>query len=87
VADGVIMPRDTRSSLLERSLSAFRSTVVEAGPAAGAGYTLVGAILVLGGLGYGLDAWWGTHPWGLLIGLALGIVIGFYELVKTTWHR
>ena len=81
------MPKDTRSRLLERSLNAFRSTVMGAGPAAAAGYTLVGAILVLGGLGYGVDAWWGTRPWGLLVGLALGLIIGFYELVKSTWSR
>jgi F0F1-type ATP synthase assembly protein I len=80
------MARDTRP-LLERSLRAFRANVVQAGPAATAGYTLIGAILVLGAAGYGLDAWLGSRPWGLIVGLALGIVVGFYELVKATWRR
>jgi F0F1-type ATP synthase assembly protein I len=34
-----------------------------------------------------LDKWQGTGPWGLIIGLALGIVVGFYDLVKTATKR
>ena len=52
-----------------------------------ASYTLIGAILVLGGIGYALDAWLGTSPWCLLVGLLLGIIVGFYELAKTVWGR
>ena len=37
-----------------------------------ASYTLVGGIILLGGLGYAIDAWRGSAPWGLLIGLMLG---------------
>jgi F0F1-type ATP synthase assembly protein I len=54
---------------------------------AGASYTLVGAIVLLGGLGYGFDAWRGTGPWGAFTGLLLGVVVGFYELIKTVWKR
>jgi F0F1-type ATP synthase assembly protein I len=42
---------------------------------------------LLGGGGYALDYWRGTSPWFLLAGLLLGIVVGFYELAKTVWHR
>ena len=49
-----------------------------------ASYTLIGAIILLGGIGYAVDSWQGTAPWGLVIGLLLGIVVGFYELVKMT---
>lgn len=58
-----------------------------AGPAASASYTLIGAIVLLGGIGYGVDAWRGTAPWGLFIGLMLGLIVGFYELAKTVWGR
>ena len=34
-----------------------------------------------------IDRWRDTAPWGLIIGLVLGVVIGFYDLVKTTWRR
>jgi F0F1-type ATP synthase assembly protein I len=50
-----------------------------------AGYTLVGAIILLGGMGYALDGWLETSPWFLLGGLMLGLVVGFYELAKTIW--
>ena len=58
-----------------------------AGPAAGASYTLIGAIIVLGAIGYAIDAWRGTGPWGLIIGLMLGIVVGMWELAKTVWRK
>ena len=50
-----------------------------------ASYTLIGAILVLGGIGYALDAWRGRDHWFLLGGLLLGIIVGFYELAKAVW--
>lgn len=70
-----------------RSAQAFQDNVRRAGPAAGASYTLIGAILLLGGIGYGVDQWRGTAPWGLFVGLSLGLIVGFYELAKIVWHR
>ena len=72
---------------LERSAKSLQDNFLRAGPAMSASYTLIGAILVLGGIGYALDAWLGTSPWCLLVGLLLGIVVGFYELAKTVWGR
>jgi len=72
---------------LGRSLRFLQENIRRSGPAAVAGYTLIGAIALLGGLGYAVDAWRGTSPWGLLAGLLLGIVVGFYELAKTVWPR
>lgn len=66
-----------------RSAKSMQENVTRAGPVMAASYTLVGGILGLGGLGYVIDRWQGTSPWFLLSGLTLGIVIGFYELVKT----
>jgi F0F1-type ATP synthase assembly protein I len=74
-------------SFLERSARSLQENAERAGPAAGASYTLIGAIIVLGGIGYALDVWRGTSPWFLLAGLLLGLVIGFWELAKTVWHR
>jgi F0F1-type ATP synthase assembly protein I len=68
-------------------MQALQQNAQDAGPAAGASYTLVGGILLLGGLGYAFDAWRGTKPWGLIIGLALGVVVGFYSLIKMVWRR
>ncbi len=81
------MPEKDRSQSLEESLDAFQENLRKSGPAASAGYALIGAILLLGGAGYAIDWWRGTSPWGLLGGLLLGIVVGFYELAKTVWRK
>jgi F0F1-type ATP synthase assembly protein I len=81
------MPRNDPNRLLSRSLRSLQDTARNAGPAAMASYTLIGAIILLGGLGYAVDAWRGTSPWGLLTGLLLGIAVGFYELAKAVWRR
>ena len=64
-------------------MEAFQETVRKSAPAAMGSYSLIGAILLLGGIGYAVDLWRGTSPWFLLGGLVLGLVVGFYELAKT----
>ena len=70
-----------------RSVKAFSDNVQRSGPAASASYGLIGAIILLGGIGYAIDRWRGTSPWFLLGGLLLGLVVGFYELAKTVWRK
>ena len=38
---------------------------------------LIGAILVLGGVGYAVDWWLGTSPWFMLVGLTLMLLMIF----------
>jgi ATP synthase protein I len=76
-----------KDPFLKRSTEALQQTAEQAAPAAGAGYTLIGAIMLLGLIGYGIDRWFGTSPWFLVGGLLLGIVVGMYELAKTVWHK
>ena len=52
-----------------------------------ASYALIGAILLLGGVGYAVDWWRGTSPWFLLVGLTVGILFGFYNLVASLRRR
>ena len=70
---------------LQRAAKALQENVTRAGPVAAASYTLIGSILLLGGIGYALDRWRGTSPWFLMGGLLLGLVVGFYELAKAVW--
>ena len=79
------MPDQKRNVV--KSLKVFQDSVVQSGPAAGASYTLIGAIILLGGIGYAVDRWQGTAPWGLFIGVALGLIVGFYELAKTVFRK
>jgi len=76
-----------RDSLLARSTRALQHNAEGAGPAAGASYTLIGAIILLGGIGYAIDSWRGNSHWFLLGGLVLGIVVGMYELAKTVFAK
>ena len=73
--------------LLGRYTREFQANASRAGAAASAGYGLIGAICLLGGLGYLADRWLNTAPWLLLTGLFLGIVVGFYELARVIWRR
>jgi F0F1-type ATP synthase assembly protein I len=81
------IPDDDRVQFLARSMRSLQENVRRSGPAAVASYTLIGAIVLLGGLGYVLDQWLGTSPWLFLGGMLFGVVVGFYELAKVVRHR
>lgn len=81
------MARKNSSLSFSRATRALQENLSRSGPVAAASYTLVGGIILLGGIGYAVDQWQGTGPWFLLLGLFLGIVVGFYELVKVAWRR
>jgi F0F1-type ATP synthase assembly protein I len=81
------MPSRKTRGFFGRSLQEFQESAQQAGPAAAASYTLVGGILLLGGIGYAIDLWKGSSPWGLVVGLCLGVTVGFYQLIKTAWRR
>jgi F0F1-type ATP synthase assembly protein I len=78
----------TRSAKnLQDTTKALQENAERAGPAAGAGYTLIGAIIVLGGIGYAIDYWRGGGHGFLVGGLLFGVVVGMWELAKTVWHK
>ncbi len=81
------MAKKNRSFSYGRAARSLQDNASHSGEVAAASYSLVGAIIVLGALGYGFDRWQGTTPWGVAAGLMLGIIVGFYELVKTTWRH
>ena len=81
------MPDSDEGPFLARSLKFLQENLRRSGPAVTAGYTLMGAILLLGGIGYGLDAWRGTSPAFLVTGLLLGIVVGFVQLAKIMFRK
>jgi len=80
-------PESGSGFFLARAAKSFQENVTRAGPVAVGSYTLLGAIILLGGIGYVLDRWQGTSPWFLLAGLLLGLIVGFYELAKAVWPR
>ena len=48
----------------------------------GVGLELAGALAGFALIGYWIDRWYGTDPWGLVIGVILGLVGGLYNLVR-----
>jgi F0F1-type ATP synthase assembly protein I len=81
------MSEPDRSSSLTRAMKALQAGVESAGPAAAASYALLGAILLLGGIGWALDARFGTSPAFVVTGLMLGVAVGLYQLAKVLWRR
>ena len=81
------MPDEEGEIFLARSLRFMQESLRKSGPAAVAGYTLLAAIMVLGGIGYAVDVWFETSPWFLVAGLLLGIIVGFFELAKIIWRK
>ncbi|MCC7418538.1 MAG: AtpZ/AtpI family protein [Acidobacteria bacterium] len=62
---------------------ALQESLDQSEPRIMAAYALIGAILLLGGIGYAVDRWAGTSPWFLIAGLIAGIVVGFWNLVRS----
>jgi F0F1-type ATP synthase assembly protein I len=79
---GQHMPRNFQTDAAE-SNKALQDSLEQGEPRIVAAYGLVGAILLFGAIGYGLDRWMDSSPWFLLIGLFIGIVFGFYDLIST----
>ena len=46
------------------------------------GTELAGSVVVPIILGIGWDQWQGTTPWGLLVGVGLGLLMGLLSLTK-----
>lgn len=81
------MGHPERDSSLARAMKAVQARMHAAGPAIAASYTLLGAILLLGGAGYALDARYDTSPALVVAGLLLGVAAGLYQLARTLWRR
>lgn len=75
-------------NFVERTTESFQESVTQAAPTALAGYTLIGAIILFGLIGYGIDRWRGgsSHVF-LVVGLIVGVVVGFVDLAKIVWKR
>ena len=70
-----------------RSTQSFEDNLDRSAPAFFASYGLVGALLLLGAIGYLLDRWLDATPWLLIAGLVTGLVIGFSGLLRIARRR
>ena len=63
-----------------RSMEYFQKIVTQSGPAASASYTLLASVLIFTLLGWYIDTSRGSKPIGVLVGLSIGLITGFYHL-------
>jgi F0F1-type ATP synthase assembly protein I len=81
-----VMDNDSRRAIadanesMQRNLNSSETTIFAA-------YGLIGAILLFGATGYLLDRWLNSSPWLLLCGLATGLAVGFFGLLKAVGRR
>ncbi|HEY0430131.1 MAG TPA: AtpZ/AtpI family protein [Pyrinomonadaceae bacterium] len=59
-------------------------TARKTGLALSAGITLFGSVVVLMTIGYLADRFFNSSPTGLIIGIVLGAIIGFYQFFRLT---
>ena len=68
---------------IRRSFESFQKVIKQSGPVAAASYGLIVSILLFTFIGWYIDSNNDTSPIMTLIGLVVGMIIGFYHLVKT----
>ena len=59
-------------------------TARKSGLAYAAAFTLFSSVAILLGAGYLVDLWLGSSPWGIVGGIVLGAIVGFYQFVRIT---
>lgn len=78
-------PENRSGSDLGKSFAYFQKILQQSGPAATASYTLIASVLILTLLGWYVDRIKETSPTGVLLGLGLGLLSGFYHLARAIW--
>ena len=74
-----------RSGFILNSIMSFQKIVHQATPAASASYSMIASLLLFIFIGIYIDNYFGLKPFGTIIGLLFGLIIGFYQLVKMTF--
>ena len=54
----------------------------KSGLAYAAALTLFACVVTFAGLGWLVDRWAGTRPWGLAGGIVLGSIAGLYQFIR-----
>ena len=83
----MIEPENRSGSDLGKSFAYFQKILQQSGPVASASYGLLASVLIFTFLGWYIDAYNGSSPKGVLLGLAIGLIVGFYHLLKTIQRR
>ena len=69
------------------SFNYFQKTLKKSGAASLSSYSLLASILLGVLVGWYFDEKNSSSPFGVLIGLFIGLCVGFYQLAKSIWHK
>ena len=69
------------------SYVSFQKVLKQAGPAASASYSLIYSILLFIFSGLYIDNHFDISPAGVITGMVLGLVVGFYQMVKAVKYE
>jgi len=75
---------DANNSDYDPAGTSWGATMQAVGPYLGLGFQIALTMAAFAGLGYLIDRWLGTSPWGVIAGGALGLVAVFVQLTRTT---
>ena len=64
------------------NFKSFQNIVKQSGPAAAASYGLIASILIFTYFGWIIDRKIDSSPFAIIIGMIMGMIIGFYHLIK-----
>ena len=64
------------------NFKSFQNIVQQSGPAAAASYGLIASILIFTYVGWIIDKNIDSSPFAIFTGMLLGMIIGFYHLIK-----
>ena len=65
-----------------KNFKSFQNIVKQSGPAAAASYGLIASMLIFTYFGSIIDRKIDSSPFAIIIGMILGMIIGFYHLIK-----
>lgn len=68
----------------DRKTRDFGRTVRNSGLAYGAGISLIGSVVVMLGIGWLVDSYLDSSPFGTVAGIVIGAVVGFYQFFRIT---
>ncbi|MBC7798055.1 MAG: AtpZ/AtpI family protein [Pyrinomonadaceae bacterium] len=54
----------------------------KSGLAYAAAFALFASVVFLMGVGYAADRFFDSSPWGILVGIIFGAIVGFYQFIK-----
>ena len=74
-----------RAGFIFNSIISFQKIVHQAAPAESASYSMITSLLLFTFIGIYIDNYFGLKPFGTIIGLLFGLIVGFYQLVKMTF--